>query len=227
MEHLIGLAGGQLKMVMGLAIVVLGGFRWLIGRRDLQFVHRREFLQYWKNPWELDALSVEVLSRQLFGAYLPAAVVRRVCDRSGAEVCRMLGDLADVWSLVEWDQKTQRVNWKAKAASDTKRAKWNLAFWAIYFVSAFSGAMILFVLIAGSTNVSISASVASSLWGIILIAVSGVALWRTDAWAAAARLGDGFLEDVNRLAVGDREESHPGPGERLLAEAKHAVSVPN
>lgn len=227
MEHLIGLAGGQLKMVMGLAILVLGGFRWLIGRKDLQFVRRREFLQYWKDPWELDALSVEVLSRQLFGAYLPAAVVRRVCDRSGAEVCRMLGDLADVWSLVEWDQKTQRVNWKAKAASDTKRAKWNLAFWAIYFVSAFSGAMILFVLIAGSTSVSISASVASSLWGIILIAVSGVALWRTDAWAVAARLGDGFLEDVNRLAVSDREDSHRGPRERLMAEATHAVSAAN
>lgn len=207
---------------MGLAILVLGGFRWLIGRRDLQFVRRREFLQYWKNPWELDALSVEVLSRQLFGSYLPAALVRRVCDRSGAEVCRMLGDLADVWSLVEWDQKTQRVGWKAKAASAAKRAKWNLAFWGIYFVSAFSGAMIIFVLIAGSTSVSISASVASSLWGIILIAVSGVALLRTDAWSAAVRLGDGFLEDVNRLAVSSNEDSHLGPSERPLAEAKHA-----
>jgi hypothetical protein len=225
MEHLIGLAGGQLKIVMGLAIVVLGGFRWLIGRRDLQFVRRREFLQYWKNPWELDSLSVEVLSRQLFGAYLPAAVVRRVCDRSGAEVCRMLGNLADVWSLVEWDQKTQRVHWKAKAASATKRAKWNLAFWAIYFVTAFSGAMILFLLVAGSTNGSVSASVASSLWGIILIAVSGVALWRTDAWAAAASLGDGFLEDVNRQAASDRDESDLAPRERLVAQAKHAVSA--
>jgi len=112
MEHLLGLAGGQLKMVMGWAIVALGGFRWLIGRKDLQFVRRREFLQHWNNPRDLDALSVEVLSRQLFGAYLPAVVVRRVCDRSGAEVCR----------------------WKAKAASATKRARWNLTFWAIYFV---------------------------------------------------------------------------------------------
>lgn len=85
-------------MVMGLAIVALGGFRWLIGRKDLQFVRRREFLQHWKNPWDLDALSVEVLSRQLFGAYLPA----------GAQVCRMLGDLADIWSLVEWNQETQQ-----------------------------------------------------------------------------------------------------------------------
>lgn len=190
-------------MVMGLAIVALGGFRWLIGRKDLQFVRRREFLQHWKNPRDLDALSVEVLSRQLFGAYLPAVVVRRVCDRSGAQVCRMLGDLADIWSLVEWNQEAQQIDWKAKAASATKRARWNLTFWAIYFVSAFSGGMILFLLIASSTDVGLSASVASSLWGIILIGVSGVALWRTDAWTTASRLGDVFLEDLNRLAGSD------------------------
>lgn len=136
--------------------------------------------------------------------------------RSGALGLVLVREPADVWSLVEWDQNTQRIDWKAKAASATKRAKWNLAFWAIYFVTAFSGAMILFVLIVGSTNVSTSAAVASSLWGIILIAVSGVALWRTDAWAAAARLGDGFLEDVNRLAVNDRDDSRLGPRDRLL-----------
>jgi len=190
-------------MVMGVAIVALGGFRWLMGRRDLQFVRRREFLQHWKNRRDLDALSVEVLSRQLFGAYLTATLVRRVCDRSCAEICRMLGDLADIWSLVEWNQKTQQIDWKAKAATATKRARWNLAFWAIYFVSAFSGGIILFLLIDGATDVGLSASVASSLWGIILIGVSGVALWRTDAWTTASRLGDVFLEDLNRLAESD------------------------
>jgi hypothetical protein len=115
----------------------------------------------------------------------------------------MLGDLADIWSLVEWNQETQQIDWKAKAASATKRARWNLTFWAIYFVSAFSGGMILFLLIASSTDVGLSASVASSLWGIILIGVSGVALWRTDAWTTASRLGDVFLEDLNRLAGSD------------------------
>lgn len=63
--------------------------------------------------------------------------------------------------------------------------------------------MILFLLIASSTDVGLSASVASSLWGIILIGVSGVALWRTDAWTTASRLGDVFLEDLNRLAGSD------------------------
>lgn len=211
MEHLLSLAGGQLKIVMGLAIVALGAFRWLIGRRDLQFVRRREFLQYWKNPWELDALSVEVLSRQLFGTYLPAAVVRRVCDRSGAEVCRTLGDLSDVWSLIEWNQETQQIRWKAKAASATRRASWNLIFWLIYFVSAFVGGLILFLLASTST--------AYSLWGIILIGVSGVALWRTDTWAAATRLGDVFLEDVNRLALVERDACDPGSGSQRTVQA--------
>lgn len=219
MEQLLSLAGGQLKIVMGLAIVALGAFRWLIGRRDLQFVRRREFLQYWKNPWELDALSVEVLSRQLFGTYLPAAVVRRVCDRSGAEVCRTLGDLSDVWSLIEWNQETQQIRWKSKAASATRRASWNLIFWLIYFVSAFVGGLILFLLASTSTDVSNATSVAYSLWGIMLVGVSGVALWRTDTWAAATRLGDVFLENVNRLALVERDASDPGSGSQRTAQA--------
>lgn len=200
MEQLLGLVGGQLKILVALAVMSLGVFRWLIGRRDLHFVRRKETLQYWKNPHELDALSVEMLTRQLFGAYLPADLVRRVCGRPGIEVCRTLGDLADIWSLVAWHPESRQLRWKAKAGTAVRRARWNLVFWAAYSASAFCGLMALFWVASASSDVTITATVAASLWGLMLIGAAWAALWRTDAWSAASRLGDDFLETVNQEA---------------------------
>jgi hypothetical protein len=208
MEQLLGLVGGQLKILVALAVMSLGVFRWLIGRRDLYFVRRKEILQYWKNPHELDALSVEVLTRQLFGAYLPADLVRRVCSRSGVEVCRTLGDLADIWSLVEWHPKSRQIRWKAKAGTAAKRARWNLAFWAAYFVAAFCGLMILFRVAAASSDATITTSIAAFLCGVMLIGAAWAALWRIDAWSAASRLGDDFLETINQVAVSRPQLPH-------------------
>jgi len=129
MEILLGLVTSQFKITIALATVLLGAFRWLLARHDLQFIRRKEFLQNWKSPRELDLLSIEVMTRQLFGAYLPAPLVRGICERNGAEVARTLRDLANVWDLIDWDGDAGTVAWKRKASTREKRAQRVLFLW--------------------------------------------------------------------------------------------------
>jgi len=203
MKELLGQVDGQLKIVIGVAIFALAAFRWFVARRDLQSTRRVEFLQHWKSPSELDVVSIEVLTRQLFGAYLPAPLVRRICNRHGTEVCKTLGELGDVWSLVEWDNKLCVVRWKSKAHSVSKRQRWTALYWAMYFASGFAGGVILLSVSLAPTTMDVPVSVGAAMWGLLCFGVAGAALWRTDAWGAALRLGDLFLDEVNLEAKVD------------------------
>lgn len=197
MMEVVGKVEGPLQIVLGAAIAALAALRWAVARKDLQSTRRVEFLQHWKNPAELDVVSIEVLTRQLFGAYLPAPLVRKICDRHGSEICKTLGNLGDVWTLVEWDQTSRMISWKKKAQSVRRRQLRTTCFWIAYFASAFAGGMILLTVSTAPATTNVMVSVVFATWGLLLIGMAGAALWRTDAWGAALRLGDRFLDDVN------------------------------
>lgn len=180
-----------LVVVAPMAAVALAVFKWAISRHDAQFTRRKEFLQHWRDPEGLDDLSIEVLVRQLTGAYLPAAVVRRVCRRCNAEMARTLLDLATIWSLVEWDAGTGTASWKRIARSSHMRRFKGFLLWFVYFGAGIFGASTL-IAVAFQKPETITGFVATA-WGVILVAVAVVALWKTDAWGTANKSGDVLL----------------------------------
>lgn len=211
-----------LAVVIPITAAVLAMFRWAISRHDVHSSRRKDFLLHWKNPDELDDLSVEVLVRQLTGTYLPAAVVRRVCSHRNRETARTLVRLADMWSLVLWDPNRAEVTWKRGAASPLVRKLRGTLAWVAFFAAFIVGAsMVVYVAV---TRPSGSVAMVAVLWGVTLVTASVLALVRTDAWGAANTWGEALLEAANTGdpsgppragGVSSDEGSEPAPVQRI------------
>lgn len=184
-----------LGLVVPVAAVSLAIFKWGLSRHDVQFARRKEFLTHWKDPKDLDNLSIEVLIRQLTGKYLPSTVVRRVCNAKALETAQTLLRLADIWSLVAWDEESATAKWKTVAETRVRRSIWRAAVWAGYFTAFISAAGILAVIMIQKPNASVALIAAG--WGITLLFAAVVALIRTDAWGAACEWGDALLNHAN------------------------------
>lgn len=206
-----------LEILPGLGFVapVVAGalalFKWGLSRHDVQFSRRREFLLHWKDPRELDALSVEVLTRQLTGTYLPAIVVRRVCARDGDETAQSLIRLATMWSLVEWDAKTGTARWRSRAGTKCLRSAWRGAVWIGYFSSFIVGAGLIAAIALEMPSPSVGLTGAG--WGVALLFAAYVALVRTGAWGAACAWGEDLLHVANKAeATSTNQIKRPKPG---------------
>lgn len=184
-----------LGLVLPIAAGALAIFKWVLSRHDVQFARRKEFLIHWRHPKDLDDLSIEVLIRQLTGKYLPSTLVRRICSASNLETAQTLLRLADIWSLVDWNEETATVTWKTAAATDRRRSIWRAAVWAGYFAAFTAGAGILVVTTIEKPSASIALIAAG--WGVTLLFAAAVALIRTDAWGAACKWGDVLLSNAN------------------------------
>ena len=180
-----------LVVLTPLVAAALTVFKWGISRHDAQFTKRKEFLQHWKDPEGLDDLSVEVLVRQLTGAYLPAAAVRRICRRGSGEVARTLLDLAAIWPLVKWDARTATASWQDFARTSRIRSLKGLLLWFVYFGAGIVGATAL-ITVAFEKPAALTGFIVTA-WCVILIAVAGVALWKTDPWGIANKSGEALL----------------------------------
>ena len=185
-----------LGLVLPVTAVALAIFKWGLSRHDVQFARRKEFLVNWKDPKDLDDLSIEVLIRQLTGTYLPSTVVRRVCAGKTLETAQTLLRLAEIWSLIDWDERTATAKWKSVAATDGRRAIWRTAVWAGYFGAFIAGAGILAMTTIEKPSASVAVIAAS--WGVTLLFAAAVALFRTDAWGVACKWGDALLRQTNR-----------------------------
>lgn len=207
MEQLYQAISGEYKWVVAVVLAVIGATKWLIGRQDVQFSRRKDFLQHWTDPEQMNAIAVEVLARQLVGAYLPAEVVRRVCRDPGSEIVRSLGNLADVWPLVEWDGRAGALKWKRVARSALQRRVSLALLWLMYVGFGIVGCSMLLAALA--EPISSLSQLSVLLGGAVSVAAAVVSLHKTDTWGAAHRQGDLFLQQINGLG---KPAGAPPPG---------------
>lgn len=184
-----------LAFIVPITVAALAIFKWGISRHDVHFDRRKEFLLHWKNPNELDDLSLEVLIRQLTGAYLPAVVVRRVLRRKDQETARTLLRLADMWRLVCWDPARAEAVWKPGTAHPVARKLRGALAWVAFLASFVCGASILIYVAIEKPHGSIG--VAAAGWGVAFVVAGIAALVQTDAWGVADRWGNALLEVAN------------------------------
>ena len=203
-----------IESLPGLAFVVpvvagaLALFKWSLSRHDVQFARRREFLLHWKNPRDLDSISIEILIRQLTGSYLPARVVRRICLRDSLETVQTLHRLSDIWTLVQWDSEAGTVSWKNEAKTALRRSLWLAAAWISYFLFFIVGAGLLAVVALAKPEAPIGLAAVGCGTAFVFAAV--VALFRTDAWGAAYKWGEALLRDANRSEISHESVSDLG-----------------
>lgn len=192
---------GLLESMPGLTFVVpvsaaaLAILRWCLSRHDVQFVRRKDFLSHWTDPSKLDDLSVEVLIRQLTGTYLPAVVVRRVCQQSNRESAQTLLRLSTMWPLVQWDHLTGTACWKPMANTSLARSTRRALVWLCYFASFIVGGGLL--LSVATQKLTDTLAITASAWGVMLVFASVAALIRTDVWGAASEYGECMIRAAN------------------------------
>jgi hypothetical protein len=140
LEKLLGMVDGRLFF----PLVVLAGLtalaKALFGLRRSTSQDRRDFLDLWSRQ-SSDDLWLEVMVRHQFGAYLPASLIRRL--QLGPQAARALVDVAASWDLLEMDDETWEVRWRAKRHRRPGLRKWER--WAcmvLYFVLALCGLML-------------------------------------------------------------------------------------
>lgn len=104
--------------IFSLAIYATRGLFGLHGRRNQQ---RREFLEHWDPSRTQDNLWLEVTVRHLYGANLPAHVIRMALARSHST--QSLIELSELWPFFRYDIDTRTVCWRRKFHDRSSRRK--------------------------------------------------------------------------------------------------------
>lgn len=167
-DSLMGMGGGKfvfpLVVTLGLTVLVRAVFN--LHRSKSQ--DRRDFLELWAKQAP-DDLWLEVAIRHQFGAYLPACLIRSL--QSHPQAGRALLEVASCWDLLDMDDATGAIQWRAKRHERPVRRKWER--WvslASYFVFALAGLMLAY------TRVVATDGNAPNSW---LIWIFCVLLWGT------------------------------------------------
>ena len=71
---------------------------------------RTEFLGIWHGLNKMDDMALEVAIRHLYGAYLPARAIRKICDSD--HCADEMFNLAQIWPLLQYDQSSRTLSWK-------------------------------------------------------------------------------------------------------------------
>lgn len=155
-DTLMGMSGGKfvfpLVVMLGLTVLVRAVFNLHRSRSQ----DRRDFLELWTKQ-SPDDLWLEVAIRHQFGAYLPAILIRSL--QRHPQAGRALSDVASCWDLLDMDDTTCAIHWRAKRHESPVRRKgerWVLL--ASYFVLAFIGLMLAYVSVVARDEI------ASSSW---------------------------------------------------------------
>lgn len=104
---------GDGRLLIPLSVIFAGMVlvKAIFGLQRSRSADRKDFLELWAQSAEKDGIWLEVAIRHLFGAYLPATVIRTLLasPQAGQAFC----DVSIAWSLLDMDDKTKDVRWKA------------------------------------------------------------------------------------------------------------------
>lgn len=196
--------------VVPIAAIALAGYviSMLTGWHRTKGQRRIEFLGLWRGTSQMDDMALEVTVRHLFGTYLPASVIRRICasDHCADE----LFNVTQIWSLFRYDPVSRKVCWaKSRYANSRVLLIEDVLFKALYFLLASMVVVCVFVAI-GSGPKSLTAwlyGINALLFGILAIA----SLAKSETLASARKFGQqsldrlgGGVEDVLVSAMPNR-----------------------
>jgi hypothetical protein len=195
MAELLAAGGSSYLIPTVLFVLVLYAVRGIFGLHGRRSQHRKEFLELWSDSRSQDDLWLEVAVRHLFGAYLPASVIRlalREPDKSQA-----LWDLSELWPLFRFDPNSQTVRWLHKRHQTLRKRQMGRAVLvAAYFL--FALAAVLAALIASKSGPT---TFTGWLYGVCAVGTGFMAficLMRENTIKVAARVGGDWLNRINR-----------------------------
>ena len=167
--------------------------RFFTSLHDSRRRDRIEFLESWRNHTEMSDLEIEVTIRHLFGAYLPAAVIRRV--NSMPFPSQTLLRLIEVWPFAKFDSASNQLTWKEGCSTRTSRWK-HIAGWSLGYFAFAALATNCYSLMIGIGPEKLGSWLAAAL-GFIF---AGAALWsisRSMDLFTTGIFGDDLMARIN------------------------------
>lgn len=191
-------AGGTSYLIPAvLFVLVLYVARGLFGLHGRRSQSRKEFLELWESARSQDDLWLEISVRHLFGAYLPTHVIRIALQQP--DKAQSLLDLAEVWSLFQFDPETRTVNWKNKRhLTSARRRGGQIALLSAYFACALFA--VLSAVIAANSGPSSLLGWVYGFCATVLGALAIICLLREDTIKTAASVGQGWVDRINQSA---------------------------
>jgi len=136
-DKLLQLGDGRLLIpivVIAAGIVLVRGVFSLNRSRSAD---RRDFLDLFQKSGVQNDLWLSVAVRHLFGAYLPADLIRQLM--SSSQPGRALSEVAGVWDFLDMNDETGELYWRRSFLKSTRARKNAVRFLLVmYFILAFS-----------------------------------------------------------------------------------------
>lgn len=188
-------AMGQ-SAIIPAVMVVLAGYvvSTFIGLHRTKSQQRIAFLELWKGRHDMDDMAFEVAVRHLCGTYLPASVIRKICERDHCG--EGLFEVARLWPLFSYDRTSGSVRWDKPEYAQIGKLKWaSIRAQIGYFLVAFVAVgFLLLAIAAGPRNVlGWIFGVNALLWPVIAFSL----LAKGEAFALAQRIGTQWLDRLN------------------------------
>jgi hypothetical protein len=182
-------------MVPALAVLILGWLAKLLtdlhtGSRQ----SRRDFLELWRTLDKRDDIALEVVTRHLFGEYLPADVVRTVTGLTFPS--RRLQRLSMVWPHLEYDATTQQITLVNRKLRARAYRRWAVGGYLTgYFILAMLGAYGLQIATKMSPSTVLTWMVVVAGAGALIVAFGSLA--RSDTIRSLGAWGLALVDEVN------------------------------
>ena len=109
MDELLRIGGARFFVPAVLAAATLYAIRGVFGLHGRRSQRRKDFLELWRDAPKMDDLWLEVAVRHLFGALLPAPVIRVAMAQP--DQAQSLQDIATLWPLMKIDSGTGDLKW--------------------------------------------------------------------------------------------------------------------
>ena len=204
LKDVIAAGGSGLLIPAVLFAVVLYVVRGLFGLHGRKSQHRREFLERWDPGRIEDGLWLEVTVRQLYGAYLPAHVIRTALAQPHASLA--LIELSELWPLLHYDPDSRTVRWRHRRHRHPTMRRL-----ARYWPTT------RYVLLALGASLAMLASYRSdgliqwifAVLAVVLVAGAFVSLTSDDAEKIADTVGVAWIDSINQSL--DCRNDQPAP----------------
>lgn len=186
-EKLLEIAGGKLLIPLVVVAVGVAMAKGAFSLARSRSQDRRDFLDLFRQHEAQSDLWLTVAVRHVFGAYLPARLIRRLmsCPQPG----RALLEVGGAWRFIDMDDETGELTWRRKCLRTARTRR--VVVWVlnvVYFGLAGTSLWLAYLCLSGRFD-------GHTLW----VAWTYVVLCGGGAFAALA-YGDG-LNDASRAAT--------------------------
>jgi len=166
----------------------------LLGIHRTRGQHRAEFLGLWKDLDRMDDMGLEVAVRHLFGTYLPASVVRKVCQ---LDYCSEgVRELAQLWPLFQYDSVSRQVTWAKPAYAAEATRIWQRR-WSTFGYFAFALAAYGFLAVAFSFGPKSLLAWVCGFNAFLFPMIAFAALGRAEVFSLAVKVGPQWVDRLN------------------------------